>query len=182
MAKILEEYRKNKNGYIEEKYTLINMQGDVSTSYESEEYSLEREKELLNEFRNNMLLKMYNYGYFCSDVQNEFNEFFKGISYSIIGSNFMSLICILYSFKKAKEFIIKYNNIKKIDKFMYFILNEDDFNTFNEHLGFGKMLNGRINKKVNDLCMSGSDFDSINMLKFSKRELKKIKNFSNKML
>ena len=61
MAKILEGYKRNKEGRLEETYTLINMQGEEFTSVEKEDYSIEREKELLNELRKCMFEKIYNY-------------------------------------------------------------------------------------------------------------------------
>ena len=40
MAKILEGYKRNKEGMLEETYTLINMQGEEFTSVEKEDYSI----------------------------------------------------------------------------------------------------------------------------------------------
>ena len=90
----------------------------------------------------------------------------------------------LYSLQTAKVFIKRYKEMKKIEKFVFYIDNEEDFKNFNDHLGFAKskLLDRNINKKITEMCMNGEDLDCNNISRFSKRQLIKIKKFTNKVL
>ena len=188
MAKILEGYKRNKEGMLEETYTLINMQGEEFTSVEKEDYSIEREKELLNELRKCMFEKIYNYSNLYMLNYKEMERITTGLvmtgmsainNYGVAGT-----LTALYSLQTAKVFIKRYKEMKKIEKFVFYIDNEEDFKNFNDHLGFAKskLLDRNINKKITEMCMNGEDLDCNNISRFSKRQLTKIKKFTNKVL
>ena len=181
MAKILEGYKRNKEGMLEETYTLINMQGEEFTSVEKEDYSIEREKELLNELRKCMFEKIYNYSNLYMLNYKEMERITTGLgmtgmsainNYGVAGT-----LTALYSLQTAKVFIKRYKEMKKIEKFVFYIDNEEDFKNFNDHLGFAKskLLDRNINKKITEMCMNGEDLDCNNISRFSKRQLIKIK-------
>ena len=188
MAKILEEYKKNKEGMLEEKYTLINMQGEKSISIEKEDYSIEREKELLKELKKCMFEKINNYSNLYMLNYKELERMTTGFgitglsilnNYGLVGA-----LTAIYSLQSTKTFIKRYKEMKKIEKFAFYIDNENDFKKFNDHLGFAKskLLDKSINKKITEMCMNGENLDCNNISKFSKKQLTKIKKFTNKLL
>ena len=188
MAKILEGYKRNKEGMLEETYTLRNTKGEEITSIEKEEYSTERENELLNELRKCMIEKMYNYPNLYMLNQKEIENFTSALAmtemsilncYGVAGT-----LATLSSLQSAKDFIKRYKEIKKIEKFIYFINNEKEFKIFNSNLGFAKskLLNRNINKKVAEMCKNDENLDCNNISRFSKKQLVKIKNFTTKTL
>lgn len=187
MAKILESFKVNKDGLLEEVYTLINMQGDSLKTVEYEDFTLEREKELLIELRNTISFKFNNYPSLCMDANKDLEKIMNSLGMtglSIISSaGVVGTLSTISSLQNMKAFVKKYKEIKNIEKFIYFLEHEDDFNKFNSHMGLvrSKMSN-KVSKKISDMCMSGKELDCNNISNFSNKELKKIKNVTNKLV
>lgn len=187
MAKILESFKVNKDGLLEENYTLINMHGDCLKTVECEEFTLEREKELLTELRNTMSFMVNNYPSLCMNANNDLVRIMNGFGMTgmsiIYNFGVVGTLSVISSLQNMKAFVMKYKEIKKMEKFIYFLEYEDDFNKFNSHMGLVRSkVSNKVGKKISDMCISGKELDCNNILNFSNKELKKIKNVTNKLI
>ena len=102
----------------------------------------------------------------------------------ISNSSILGTTSALISLKFISDILEEYKKIKTIEKYSYYISNETYFNNFNKNIGIvkSKIDNPLINKKIKKLSLDGEKLNIISVSNFSKKELEKIKNATNKLV
>lgn len=125
MSKILESYKKNKKGEIEEKYTLVNMEGKESVLIKKENYSPELEKKLLEQLKSTLTIKLNNYPNLCIDTNKKLEELIK--SFTMLGlsiqvnSELLIIISAISTLKLRKTTMKKVKQLKETKKLVKYM-------------------------------------------------------------
>lgn len=181
MRAILESYKKNKEGKLEIIYSVKSLEGNNFKVKEEEPYSIEREKQLLNELKNNLTDKMDKYT--SLRIQNNMLMYniVNGIGMSMISffgtKHILGTIGVLDTLKNTKTYLEQYKELIGMEKYIYYLDNENTFNEFNK---IGSNINCPIIK--NKIKKIDGNIDCHNINLFTKRELKKINNYTNKKI
>lgn len=186
MKKNIESYKRNEKGNLEITYIVKNTENNEIKVVQ--EYSKEEEKELLIELKKAMEEEILNYESKCIEnnmiVQNIINSLCMLAMSVISKTEVIGALSALTLLKSTSDFLKEYKEIKQIEKFIYYISNEKDFNKFNENMGVVKLQidNPLTSKKIKKLCINDENLNYISINKFSKKQLKNIKETTNKLL
>lgn len=186
MKKNIESYKRNEKGNLEITYIVKNTENNEIKVVQ--EYSKEEEKKLLVELKKIIEKEIFDYPKKCLKsnvtVQNTINSLCM-LGLSIINnSSILGTATALISLKFISDILEEYKEIKTIEKYSYYISNETYFNNFNKNIGIvkSKIDNPLINKKIKKLSLDGEKLNIISVSNFSKKELEKIKNATNKLV
>lgn len=183
MIRNIESYKRNKKGNIEVTYTVKNINGEKIKI--KQEYT---ERELLEELKKMREEELLNYGSICLKnnltAQNVINNLCI-LGLSIMNkSGIVGTVSAITSLKFISEFLKEYNEIRAIEKFSYYTEYEEDFNKFNENMAIIKnqINNQKTYKKIKKMSLTGEEMNISSINKFSKKELKNIKETTNKLV
>lgn len=182
MKPILKAYRCVDDSKIETTYLAETASGDNLTIKEVERYSRKREKELLNQIKEQMLSDMNDYVPMYLNNEIALQNLMNGVAMtamSVVESNCIAgTITALSSLSLAKSYLKRYKKLIELEKFMYFYANEEKFNQFSSEYNYvGK--DKSINYKLSELYLNNEKLDYHNINKFTRKQLKKINEIAN---